>query len=76
MGTGQPKNCEYRWVLGTSLKKIFCTDGYRLPARKKFGTDAYRVPARKNFFGSDGYRPGKKIWVPMGTGKIITYADP
>ena len=31
---------------------------------KTRGTDGYRVPARK------------KIWVPMGTGKIFAYADP
>ena len=38
--------------------------------------DGYRVPARKKFLGTDGYRPEKKFWVPMGTGKISTYADP
>ena len=31
---------------------------------KTRGTDGYRVPARK------------KIWEPMGTGKIFAYADP
>ena len=34
------------------------------------------VPGGKKFLGTDGYRPEKKFWVPMGTGKIFTYADP
>ena len=34
LGTSQIKNSGNPWEPGTSRKKFFCTDGYRVPARK------------------------------------------
>ena len=42
--------------------------GFLVPRKlQNSGTSGYRIPVRKKL-GTNGYRPDKKLWVPMGTG--------
>ena len=61
VGSGQIKNCGYRWVPCTSQKKFLGTDGYQVPADKNYGyrwvpgTDGYRVPTEFKFMPTPGH---------------------